>query len=130
MINPFQFKAALAGVVVALLAIAGLTAWAFYERSRYFDCRATVAPLVAQVNVLAGKIDDQSAAIEAQGEAGAAAVKHGAQLLAEVRRGNGKHAGQLEQLAEIVKRPTPTKPDGTAKGCSDLWLEWQSEAKK
>ena len=129
-LNPFQIKAALIGLLIAFATMAGLTAWAFYERSRYFECRATVAPLAAQINVVGDKLTTQSASIDATAAAGDRAVKNTAKLLAEAQRLSGAHAGDMARLEELLSQPAPLRPDGTAKDCRDLWREWRTEGRK
>lgn len=126
-LSALHLKAAAAGALVAIAAAASLTAWAFYERSRYFDCRATVAPLVAQLAIVVDRLEDQGLAIEQNAELGRQAIASSSEAARAARAAAQHNAGAIAQLDELVRRTPAPNPDGTAKGCRDARRELRSQ---
>lgn len=116
--NPLQLKAMLVGAGVMAIAILALTAWAFYERSRYFECQATAAPLIAQVQVLAGKIDGQNDAVQATAKAGQDALAETRKMLLTAGRLRAAADRAAEASEAIAKGPQQKGKD-----CRDAWRE-------
>jgi hypothetical protein len=75
----------LAAIGLALV-LAGLTSWALYERSRYFECQAGAVALAAQGQVLAEKLTAVSDQVKATARAGQANAAMTRELLEEARR--------------------------------------------
>lgn len=109
--------------LVAALVVAGLVAWALFERSRYLDCKSTTVALTAQVDVLGDKIQTQNRAVEESAKAGAETLKRAAALLAEARKQSERNAPTLARLEAAIQAPAQKRPDGTAKNCGDARRE-------
>lgn len=127
-LNPLQIKLAIAGILAVAAVVSSLTAWAFFERSRYFECQATVAPIVAQVEILSDKLEQQSDAIRGYAAISARALERGEQLLAAARADAAKHAAQVARLESLLKAGS-ARPDGSSKTCADARREIR-EARK
>lgn len=110
-------------LIAAGIVILALTAWGFFERSRYMECQQTTVALTAQVKILADKLDTQSESIDRAAKGGQAAADAGAKLLAEARRLNTANAGALTRLEQQLAQAVPKRQDGKDKDCGDARKE-------
>lgn len=121
--SPLQLKAMLIGAAAAAIAMLVLLTWAFFERSRYMECRATTATLAAEVQVLADKIERQSTEVRATANAGREAVAAGRELLKAAQRANAA-AQKAADRSDVIARG-PAQP---GKDCLDAWREIEAES--
>lgn len=106
--------------LIALLGLAlllsALTAWGFFERSRYQSCRADVERLTAQAAILADKIKDQNAAVSELEKKASAAKARGAQAAKVAQGATEAHAALLRAVEGRIARPE-------GKSCADALTE-------
>lgn len=121
--NPLQLKAMLVAGLLMALAIAALSAWALFERSRYFECRAGTVALAAQGAVLGDKLETLSGAVQDAAKKGQAAVAHTRQLLAEAQRLAAPRA-DVDASEKAARAPAPA-----GKGCTDAAAEIRAARK-
>lgn len=120
--NPLQIKAALIAGLVMALAIVTLTGWAFFERSRYFECRATAVRLEDQLTVLTADIKTMDGSIRATAAAGNRAAAATLKALEEAKRLNTPRP-DVEASERAARAPAPAGKD-----CRDALAEIRAAA--
>lgn len=115
--SPARIQAMAIGLLAFAVVALGLAGWALFERARYFECTATTVALQSQVTILAGKIDEQNAAIARQGALGQR-ILAGTRDAAENARKAA--AARAPEISNAEARATSTEK---SKGCSDAWGE-------
>lgn len=124
-----RFKVLLAAAAVMMIACLSLTVWALWERSGRYQAERDAVIYRTQSQVLADSLERCNVGVAAVQKAGEAAQAGVDQLLAAARKLNSAGASLIVDAREIASRPTPIKPDGKPKDCTDAKAEIAARAK-
>lgn len=115
------------GLIIAFLAAVAvcltLTAWALFERSGRLSAKVEVVTLKAQADVLADALTRCNTSIENAAKAGQEAVTETRRLVGLAERAFARTEALRGEIRGIVSKPTPTRPDGKPRDCTDALQE-------
>ena len=109
----------IAALALALL-VAGLTAWALFERAGKLACRVDVEKLTGQIAVLGAQIETQNAAVVEWQQKAQEARQKGAQAAKVAKGATDAHSALLKALDSRIAAPE-------GKSCSDAMTEIRAQ---
>lgn len=127
MLDPLRLKLELAGVALAIAALAGVAGWALLERAGRLECRVELQTSIDQVAALVDKLDRQGKAIDALAGQTKTVIDRTGRILDGLEKQGAADRRKISQLEAQLAAKVPTRPDGTAKDCSDSLKEWRAE---
>ena len=113
----------LIGLLAALAAIAGLVAWALYERAGRLSCEVARVEITAAYTVLADKVKQQNAAMSELAAKGRAARQAGRSASIGAEAMAKEAEPEIASLKIDAAAPTPA-----GKTCVDAWAMIQKGA--
>lgn len=127
MFAELRAKLELVGAIVALVMLAGVTAWALIERAGRLECKVELVKAVDQARILGGTLERQDAALEVLGKQAAATISRTDRILGLLELQATGDRKTIASLRAALEAKTPRAADGSLKGCPDYLKEWRAE---
>lgn len=122
-----KLQLAAAAAIALVVLCSSLTVWALLERARRLECKAELVRAADQVDVLAGSLKRQNAALEALRLATAGVVDRTGRILGQLEAAAAGDRKTIASLRGQLQGKTPPRVDGSAKDCTDYLKEWRAE---